>query len=407
MGKKHKILKTMAELRLYRKLLPICLLVSSLALVAYIAVDKEQQWDFKTYYYAFKAFNSGLSPYDNNVLSQLAKEKIHLNFVYPPITLFFFRPFSLVNYGTAFYMFLALKCVLLTLLLYIWKKTFLRENDPLFYLFCFLGFNAAVILDLRAGNVSIIEQVLLWTGFIFYLKRRIFLFCLCVISAALFKITPILFLFLLLISKEKYRYAYFFAASIIFFVILFVSYISMPDLWHELLRNLQRLDAKGIPSPSTYALVRAVLRYFGRQVHVVVSRPLLMAVYLFIDAAVVFFSWKAYNALRLVDKEDKIKMLLYFACFVYVLIIPRVKVYSYIVLIIPAYFVIQRVSRAAGRFLLFAMTIFPALYITEYFIVTNRTANALLRYYPLLVAYALWWVFVNESIRPQYRHKKC
>lgn len=54
---------------------------------------EEYQWDFKTYYYASRAYSMGLNPYGLENLSKIAKERIRYRFIYPPITLWFFRIF--------------------------------------------------------------------------------------------------------------------------------------------------------------------------------------------------------------------------------------------------------------------------------------------------------------------------
>jgi hypothetical protein len=58
-------------------------------------------------------------------------------------------------------------------------------------------------IDLGVGNISSLEQRLMWLAFFFYLQRRLLLFSIFILMAATFKLVPVLFLFLLLLSNEK------------------------------------------------------------------------------------------------------------------------------------------------------------------------------------------------------------
>jgi len=77
-------------------------------------------------------------------------------------------------YKSAFHIFLIAKCILLTGLIYFWKREFIKTNAyALFGLFCLFAFNSAVYRDLIAGNINLVEQVLLWLAFFFYMKHRL------------------------------------------------------------------------------------------------------------------------------------------------------------------------------------------------------------------------------------------
>jgi len=56
------------------------------------------------------------------------------------------------------------------------------------------AFGATLYIDLVAGNITILEQVLIWGGLITLLNERTWLFSLLNVVAALFKTTPLLFL---------------------------------------------------------------------------------------------------------------------------------------------------------------------------------------------------------------------
>ena len=59
---------------------------------------KDNQWDFKVYYYATIAQSEGDNPYDLEVLNKHSPNKIIFPFVYPVVTCYFFRPLTLLPY---------------------------------------------------------------------------------------------------------------------------------------------------------------------------------------------------------------------------------------------------------------------------------------------------------------------
>jgi hypothetical protein len=134
------------------------------------------QWDFRTHRKAGEIFASGKNPYDADIL--MSQKGGDFLYTYPPVTLFLYRFFTLTSYKTAFHVFLISKCILLVGLIYFWRREFLKQAaGPLFYLFCLLAFNSAVFRDFIAGNINLIEQVMLWLAFCFYLRRKLVLFC--------------------------------------------------------------------------------------------------------------------------------------------------------------------------------------------------------------------------------------
>lgn len=363
-------------------------------------------WDFKTYYYAAKAYAAGLDPYDIDALAEIAPTKITVEYVYLPLTLWFFRLFSLMDYDTAFYLFLALKCLLLAVLIYLWVRAFLRkEMDSLFYPFCFLGFNMAIFRDITAGNISIIEQLLIWLAFYFYLKKgKPFLFCVLILVAATLKLTPILFLSLLLFSTEEKRHRYLLGSSFVFLVILLVSYVLTPSLFTGFLHNAGAMDERGIMNPATLPLIRTAFGFLEEKTGIAVPHFVAWLLFLGIVATVLAVTWRAMAILRSAPVQDKERIIVFLACVVYALILPRFKDYSYILLLVPTYFVLWQVNYAKGMavlivsqllvtFLCFVRTSLPGIYVFSTF---------LCGYYSLVLAYCVWalylyWIFAARK----------
>ena len=381
---------------LFKKLIVSLLLLYSISVLVYILTHSDQyQWDFKIYYYAAKIYAAGLNPYDKITLAQTTQSPTNFPFVYPPVTLFFFQLFSLVDYNTAFYLFLTFKSILLIGLIYLWRKEFLVEIDLLFYFFCLLAFNSAIYLDIRAGNISILEQFIIWLGLFFYLKRKLLLFCLFILIAAVYKIVPILLLFFLWFSKEKNRHIYFIGSFILFLLIMLISYMASPLLFVGFVSNAStRLEESGVVNPSTLQLIKDSFELLAYKTGIVVPNGAQFLLYFVVIGIVLFVTWRAFIVLQSVKVRDKERIELFLACLVYALILPRFKDYSYIFLLVPTYFIIKKDHYIKAYPFLFIITILSVHNITLPGF--DIIFNFLWRYYPLIVAYGVWSLYLYE-----------
>src|SRR3972149_2218941 len=173
-------------------------LLTGIALVALLfycvqivesSIGPDSQWDFPVFYFSAKAFfEGGVNPHDRAKVEEYIQWKMSLNgndYNYGPLTLLLFWPLSRLNdYQTAVNIYLNVRLLLLILLLYFWHREFLRDVNFAFFLaFCIFAFNGAIFIDLKAGNVSIVEQIALWAGFYFYMRRKWLVFSALVILA--------------------------------------------------------------------------------------------------------------------------------------------------------------------------------------------------------------------------------
>src|SRR4030095_16139597 len=121
-------------------------------------------------------------------------------------TLAMFLPFTWLSVPSGILVWLVVKLVLLGILVVIWRREFVPQASwPLVLGLTFFGFNAAVLWDLRTGNVSVLEQLLLWLPFARYAGGHRKSFAALVVAASIFKLQPILFLALLLRPDETGR----------------------------------------------------------------------------------------------------------------------------------------------------------------------------------------------------------
>ncbi|MDI6827540.1 MAG: glycosyltransferase family 87 protein [Armatimonadota bacterium] len=354
------------------------------------------QWDFKTYYYAAKAHKAGLNPYSLADLSRVAGTSIELRYVYPPIILYFFRIFALLPYTTAYWAWLLLKALLLLALLRLWTKVFLsKEADPIFYIFCAVAFTGGLFQDIIAGNISILEQFVLWQAFSFYLKRRIGFFCIFLTLAGLFKLTPMLFLLLLLFRKDKKIYVYGAASLITFATLVLIPYLNYPDLGRDFLNNAIHLDERAEQyNPSTLSLIKDVCDLAEKHIGIRISDAIEMVLFLGVCAIVAAVSfWALRRSGRLIEADERIGV--FFLCFAYALVMTRFKVYSYILLITPTYYLIKNIKHVNASTFLFLIAASPT---PEVALGFGLFGIMVASYFLLILVFGLWGLFAYEMV---------
>jgi hypothetical protein len=341
--------------------------------------------DFETYYYAAKAAGQNLNPYDLKNLAALAGHKVTLPFVYPPITLLVFAPFTLLSVSVADWAWRCLLLVLLGLLAWIWRARFLpRTNVVLISIALAFGFFAA-IWGFKMGNVVILESVLLWAGFASYVDDRRSIFTGLVTLASVFKIIPIIFLTLLLVpSKErpaKPRLALYGLLALMA-VVLLSMYLG--PSWAREYRP-PSIRPTGVVNPSALGLFDTIFgpgsdepAGLGQQLNPALA---LWVIYATGIASLGYLalcrSWKKLDSLTLILEST----------YLYVLISPRPMIYSYIMVIPPMLaFGGPLFSQVGGSVAVLALLIAPA--VGRRFGLVDQ--GMFWNYYPFLVTLVVW-----------------
>ncbi len=370
------------------------------------------QWDFKTHYYAAEVAEAGLDFYDRPLLRRFARSPVQQYYSYPPLSIWFYRIFSLFNFRTGYTLFLLIKCLALAGLVMLWQKTFLPERGRVFFFaFILFAFNGALIVDFTAGNISLLEQFLLWCAFFFFLKRKPFPFCVLVLLAATFKIIPLFFLILLPLSSMKRKYLYFLGAFAAWGFLQGVSYLMDPLLFGEFLKIFRGMvkEWRGITNPSTYVLLNNIAAGLREKTGITLPPIVLPVIFGMIVSVILMISWAAYRRLRSRPEAQRDRLLIFLACLVYALILPRFKDYSYTLLLVPAFYCLIELTSQKG----------PAFFFMLMVLTIPGHANApgsevasrfLWNFYPLFLAYLIWALFLieifkNSGSRPLMRSR--
>lgn len=328
----------------------------------------EFQWDFGIYHAAAKTYMAGLNPYDLKNLSQTAGKEMDLGYVYAPVILHFFYPFALFDPNTARVIFYLLKLAALFGLVYLWMSEFrVSYNSPYFYLFLLFAFNGALYLDIRSGNISIFQQLLLWSAFAFYLRKKYVYFSALIILISLFKLTPLFFLLLFLTDSE--RKPLHFLSSILIFLVIFLggSYLTDPELTRSFFTSVKGLDEHGIKNPASFPFFRDLTGMIFMKAGIKNPKLLYQLLYVIFSGTVIYYTYRLLNQYRNTDKgenEDQQSLAIqkYSSIFIltlaYALLLPRFKDYAFILLIPVTYL---ELIRHRSKIALFAILILPFL----------------------------------------------
>ncbi len=353
------------------------------------------QWDFQVYYYSARAFVLGQNPYESQTLERMYKPVApQLSYAYPPLTLFFYKLWGSLPIVVACKLWFGLKLLSVAALVYVWHRWFLplKHNLPTIAYFAF-AFNAALDIDLRSGNISVFEQLVLWTGLACLLTGRRWMFCVCIVVLTQFKLTPIAFLLLLLLADERPHWKPFFislAASVALLVANMMFYPSLFRAW--LHPPLVRSDERGRVNPATLALLRDgrdMLAHHGLRL----PNAITAIVYLMVCTGIVWATVKAWRVYREHFPVPDPRLRIFLFCVVYALVLPRFKEYSYILLLIPTLFLLRR--QPPGLFMVWASALFllPGIYNLPF---GNYINVVIANYLPLLLAYTVWYFYLTE-----------
>jgi hypothetical protein len=365
----------------------MALLLSAVASWKVIA----SQWDFEVYYYAARALRAGLDPYSPQSLGKVAGKAMPLPFVYPPAFLALFAPLASLSLTTAKAVYLAAKLAALAGLLGIWGCLCrnLRETVILLVV-VLLGFNATIFSDLYAGNITCFEELLLWLGIAALLTGRRMLFAVLIPVAATPKYLPMALVLLLLFEGRKAILPLLVSAGS-FLAIQGISLAVSPAGTARFFTLASALDERGRAAPSSLALLRDTLSP--------AFRPWVpMALYSVIALSVLAVFGILAVRLRKRETWDKAPwFLLSGALLSYLLVIPRLKSYGFVLVIPVAVWLLARAQRGTllvGTLLLCLSTTSP---LPKALLPGSQFWPILWEYNALLWVFALWLLWCSEA----------
>jgi alpha-1,2-mannosyltransferase len=311
-----------------------------------IVTNPGLQGDLRIYRAAAAAYAEGRNPYEAGALTGASGRTQALPFVYPPVALPLLGPLLLFDYRTTYFLFFALKMAAVAALIFLWRRWLFRDDwsGACLYLLCALAYGQTIKMDLRAGNISVFEQLLIWAAALAFVRRRSWPFAALVAAAALFKLAAAGLLLLLLVDRERRNAAALLASMGGLALVHGVSAALRPDLFEAFLRNAGALDDRGSVNPASLALIRDGLERLPRSpVH---ADGVIYGVWVLLVLSATLWAFRRHDF-----RSDRAGPL-FLGFLAYALVAPRFKDYSYILLIPPSVYVVVSVLQGLGTRLL-------------------------------------------------------
>jgi len=368
----------------------------------FVPTSIRQPWDLKTYWFAGRAAAQGLNPYDINVLADVAGGAVGMPFLYPPITVPLLIPLTALPIETASQVWLGIKLLMYVALVLLWHRYFLPDIHPVLLAFvAVFGFNAASVWDLRSGNVAMLEQLLLWLGFVAYTRERRLAFALCVVAAALFKIFPAAFLALLLIPSQNREPEWKLASGSVALLaaLVLIPALAGPAWARGFFYLMPGVRPWGLVNPSNLGIIDTLLGDHATPL----TRPPFhaLALLLLFDAALIGLSFPALH--RLWRRRDPREWVLASAI-LYALLVPRMMVYSYLLVLVPALTLVAlAVGPIGGRAIVAALVVAQALWNTSQVLLNTPPrlgpSDILQPNLSFLILLAFWLIYLVRDSR--------
>lgn len=331
------------------RLLPIIVVWTGLLVCVYsIASDPHGQWDFQVYYSAAHAFVQGGNPY--HPLRTYLGPSGDVVFQYPPVILYVFLWTNLLSLAAAKLVWLGLKLAALGALLWVWHKDFERldANWPT-VLFIALGLNATLLRDFTCGNISTFEQLGLWLAFGLLVRDRPYAAAVILACVAQFKLLPAAFIALIPLVRPNDGWKPCLTGFALFLALLALNPLCYPELTQNYLSLFTdanpRMDDRGVHNPSSLALFRDLIDLTAYAPGLPYNRTAGTRAYIAYLVALILLliraGWNMRGRVRAADP----RLALYFGCAFAAVAMPRMKDYSYILMLIPALFVVRDIAR--------------------------------------------------------------
>jgi hypothetical protein len=301
------------------------------------------QWDLPCYYYGAQAMEKGLNPFDFAELRALSGQTAEHPYDYPLAVPFVCKPLAALPYDVAYYVWLALKVAALGGLLAVWRLGFLRRSDGLLLsAVAFFGFYGPMVWDLQSGNHTAFDQVFLWLGLLAYLHDRRWLFAACIVPASLANLTPAAFLGLLLVGRGNFRRNLLpFAVGMGVVGIVFAGpFLARPDLWPSFVADLAYGRDTGSANPCFVSLVDEALGWRS-SLPLAARRRLAEPIWAAFALLVAAVSLRRFR--QAAGSGDRFALAMAWTI-LYALMMPRMMLYTYMMLVVPAVAAVEDLS---------------------------------------------------------------
>lgn len=389
------------DVRLAASIVLFVAIVAGSIMSCYIKAKK--QADFTVYYSAALAFKGGLDPYDTPNLSRALNQSEPNPYNYPPATLYLFLPLTYFSLGVAARIYLTLKLGAVGLLLLLWERVFkFREYLFLLFLVAPLAFNGTLLDDLDAGNVSVFEQLFIWIGFYYYSRDKLGWFAAAIIVASVFKLVSILLLLLLITRLRKKDFVCLGYAVFFFGLFLAINALLSPHLFLGFVKNMENISGadRGETNPATLIFIKDIVHWIGLQSGHAMPAFVSLIAYIVLCALTLYAGTIAFAKMRAMDAKQADLWRICLICLLYAMLMPRLKNYSYILIIAPALYAIlsRPLARSWVPFCIL-LVIYTYRKFNELGTAMSPFYQAEAEYYSLLLAWVIGGLFCYSFFR--------
>ncbi len=326
-------------------------------------------WDFRIYYSAAYIFRVGQNPYDNELLYSVSVLD-GLPYPYPPPTLYFFLPFTYIDWDYVIVLWPLLISLWLALTMRLWKKQFVPEIPaPRFLILCLLAFNLTLPKNMITGNIGALEGLLLWTAFTFLLRSEVTWFVALLGLSALFKMTPMVFLIVPLLHPElRRKWKTVFTGGAVFAAYLFLCYAMRPAWFAQYQQNvsiaLKDWELKDFFNSSTYSIARRTLMTLFPSLPEKASVSWAYIFYGTMALVVLVISGKVIRTLAKRKWAEAGVPLILYTTLIYGLLMPRMLDYAFGLMIPAVLYVMEKILPPSRSIYLLVALLLPVPFIS-------------------------------------------
>lgn len=328
--------KILLNWKLTFTILSIGLVVVSIFFTEIILISFKTETDINVYCSAVETYENGNNPY---LIEKLRKySNSNLSFIYPPLSLPFFKILCLIDSIAGYYII----WILLLLAIFCITKRADARLDPLLLITLLASGFLVTFWNMLTGNVGLIELTLFAVTYYFITKRKYRNAALFLALTSFFKVLPILFAPLFLFTKEGYKEKFktFFLITIFLAAANLLSFLLFPNIMPTYLLSLVGkagqqhspiYESGGIKNPSLLFFTKELSERFFNS-----NTTISIIIYLLCTLLVLLLF-----CIYIKRERRRFLHIFSFGVLAIMIILPRLKPYSFAFALLPTYFLIK------------------------------------------------------------------
>lgn len=366
---------------------------------------RDSLWDINVVYCADLAYSLGQDPQNDWFVNASCQESTPLQFTYLKLLLNII-PFSLFEYDLFEKIWVIFLCLTVLGYGYLTKKIFDIKNSfifiILFILCCYQGSN---IISLQAGNIAVPIYLLVFFGIFLLKSKKYKIFFYPIIAVATFlKFHLALFLLIPFVTQKQFSISGYVVFFLALSVLFFVNYILHGPFISEWLVNLKYVDMGLAPIFAEMDFLRFLWISDGNPLISKVQFNALCKVFIFPLFLINLMILKKYINNK-VSNENFFEILLILSALVFVLTLPRLKVYDFFIiscLSIKIY--LDSISALVSKDLILRIISILIIIVLYFSLIYWRPQWDLtnISYYYVLFIYFLYQAMVIRKIKVKY-----